>query len=271
MRLLTDNMIGRYIPFFLHNNPKQRSYYLYQITTPGLSPNGFPWISLKKISERTSFNSLEPCGVGDGDVLAWAMGMNGKKIKLPTERGIKWLRGCSRNFPEEILFEKDKFPRIEMDPYSQSTQRSLIIALRDAIRMGRYKFEDGLEVDALYDRNNYIVFRINNDKKGTITITPQAMYNVFDVERTNPLPVPTDLKETDPYLFQPFKQAEVKRMGGLVKTLREFEWKSFDRGFETEYPKREYTRQPQEGEKIYRKEKSTPIDVEEEIEENLYL
>lgn len=238
MRLLKDNMIGRMIPFFLHNNPKQqRSYYLYQITTPGLSPNGFPWVSLKKISERTGFNSLEPCGTSDSDVLAWAMGMNGKKIKLPMERGLKWLKGCSRTFPEEILFEKEKFPRIEMDPYSQTTQRSLIISLRDAIRMGRFRFNDGNEVDILYDRDHYIVFRINN-KKNVLTLTPLAMYRVEDVERTNPIPVPNDLKETDPNLFQEFNPAEVKKIGGLVKTIRECEWKSFDRGFENEYTSR---------------------------------
>lgn len=267
MRLLKDNMIGRYFPFFLHNNPGQRSYFLYQIYTPGLSPNGFPWVSLDKIIERTntSPSSYEPYG-GQADILAWAMGINGKKPKIATERGLRWLRGCNKYFPEEILFEKDKFPRIEMDPYSQTAQKSLIISLRDAIRMSRYKFNDGLEIDALYDRNHYIVFRINNDKK-TITLTPLAMYKVDDVERKNPLPVPTDLKETDPSLFAEFKPEEVKRMGGLVKTLREFEWKSFDRGFENEYRKK--TEDP--GERVYRrrgKRDESQVDMDE-IEEEI--
>ena len=238
MKVLTHNMIGRYFPFFLNNKKLGSSYYIYQLVSPGMSPNGFPLITLKKVSERTLQENSEPQGRGN-DLVVMASGI--QKPNKNTGKVLDWLRKGYDEFPEYINFKGDEFPEFEMDPYNQNTQRNLVVLLRDAIRWNKQRFFDDRLIDVLWDSKHIITCQVKA-KDGSVSLVPQAMYDILDTNLKNPLSLPSLKTIPDILKGKVFKDIGGGKCPGLCIALKRLEWESFDRGRkEKPMPKHEST------------------------------
>lgn len=226
MRVLFNNLLGRYFPFFLNNKNLGSSYYIYQICSPGISPDGFPLVSLKKISERTIQENNEAQGHGN-DLVVMASG-----IQKPTKnkgKVIEWLRKGYDEFPDYINFKGDEFPEFEMDLDSQNTQKNLIIILRDAIRWSKLRFFDGRLIDVLWDKDHFITCQVNS-KDNQVSLQPMNMYEILDTNLKNPLPLPALKTLPEILKGKVFKDIGGGKCPGLCIALKRLEWESFDRG-----------------------------------------
>ena len=99
---LTGTLIGYQYPFFLGNTKLSDSYYLYQITTPALSPNMVPYLSMTKISEKTK---SDPSGKGS-DILSVCLGSR-KNIQ---ETGVKFMQTVVKKEETSVVENGKEFP-----------------------------------------------------------------------------------------------------------------------------------------------------------------
>lgn len=222
MKVLTNNLLGRVFPFFISNKTLGNSYFIYQLVSPKVSKNCIPFVSLKKISERIPNDGGSDRG---DDLITLASGINQPdKNKAKVEN---WFRKGFNYFPEVFEQEGTDFPMFEMDPLSQSTQRSLVVLLRDAVRWNRHRFFDGRLEDVLVDPEHFVTMRISN-KDGMISLKPENMYHVLDCNLKNPMPIDLSLNFGD--VLQPGKDIGAGHCSTICQAIKKFEMGSFDRG-----------------------------------------
>lgn len=214
-------MLGNVYPFFL-NNKNMKSYYLYEITTPSLSPNYIPYLSLKKVGERVRPGKEELMSE-DGDIL---LAVN---KKLPEgnfeDISVDLVSEYFKKFEDFPVIDANglKFPLIEMQE-GTNIQRSLIIGLRDSLRWSKYMFIPGHFVDILWTPTTFVKFEIKGDSSD-IWIEPVGVYKNTDLEMQNPLDVNLDTLD---YPRQKWSR-ETKKISIFNIDLKILEWKSFDR------------------------------------------
>jgi hypothetical protein len=220
-------MIGRYVPFFLTNGANSiPQYYLYAIDSPGLSKNLYPYITLKKIGERTNPHSYPSSG--GNDIL---------RLFVPEEEAgsrkrMDWcvvlvLFELFKKFNVTIEKNGRNFPLIE---YKGDThiQKTLVTGLRSLLRFNNYKLSHGKVLDILWTADEYVVFDIKNYNKNVISLEPKAVYEITDVNRENPLNV--DLSK-----FNYFEGRRIQLEDGwkitkeLDDEIKKLELYSFDR------------------------------------------
>lgn len=212
---LTGTMLGYQYPFFLNNSNLSDSYYLYQITTPGLNKDLIPYISLTKISEKTK---SEPYGK-DCDILSVCLGT---KKGMP-ETGVKFLQDILKKEETVVTANGKKFPLIDM-VRGNNLQKSLIIGLRDELRWKTYKFVPDRYVDLLWTSKDFIVLKICGDIKDSLWFEPVAAYRNTDVEMKNPITV--DWSRIN---YPKEKFTGTSKASNINRTLKRLEWGSFDR------------------------------------------
>lgn len=224
---LTNTMIGNVYPFFL-NNQALKTYYLYQIVSPGALSDYTPLLTFQKICERTGdkdFSAVERkdyCMYG-ADIIATLL-KSRKNIKA---EAVKYLseqilaRGDGSWQP--TLYENDvNFPVFEMD-WNNSVAKALIIGLRDALRWQQYRFAPGNKIDLLLTPTKFGVFEIKGDKEA-IWLEPVGVFHNSDVEMKNPI-AGVNMQELD---WPKGKYVGATRASALNRVLRQTEWKSFD-------------------------------------------
>lgn len=211
---LIGTLIGHQYPFFLSNTKLSDSYYLYQVTTPTLSPDLVPYISLTKISEKTKTDASGKTS----DILSVCMG--NKKSSQGTK--AEFLKTLIRNEELVIVEEGKEFPWIEM-MLGNNMQKSLIVCLRDSLRWKNYKFTPNHYVDLLWTSKDYLVFKIMGDGN-SIWIEPVSAYRNTDVEMKNPISVDWSRINYPKEHFTGFAKAS-----DLNRALKRLEWNSFDR------------------------------------------
>lgn len=224
---LTNSLIGNVYPFFLNNTRLDvdgPSYYLYQVTTPGLSPDMIPYISLKKISERTRVGSPNEYYGKELDIIGMCIG-NKDKAK---ERAIPYLKSILwKENPIIDLPEGDGFPLIEMEN-GNNIQKAIIIGLRDSLRWKKYNFSAGFYIDILWGQNTFMLFKICGEKgKREIWIEPVGLYSNLDPNMSNPLPI--DLANID-YPQDRWDISDKNKISELNRVIKKLEWESFSKG-----------------------------------------
>lgn len=219
---LTNSMIGNYYPFFLSNEVLPDAYYLYAISSPSLSPDVVPYLSLKKISEKTRPSDYTG---NDSDILATILGYR----KDIANRGVDLLKDVLRKDNPVIDKNGYGFPLIEMES-GNNIQKSLIIGLRDSLRWKVYNFSPGCFVDILWTPTQFMLFRILGEKRKKdgeeeIWLEPVGLYNNTDVELKNPIS-PLDLSKID-YPYD--RWSGIAKASTLNRALKKLEWESFSR------------------------------------------
>lgn len=222
---LVNSLIGNVYPFFLNNNKLSTdpSYYLYQVVSPKLSPDLIPYISLKKISEKTKLGSqAEYYGKGN-DVISICLG-NKEKTR---DKEVSYLKSLLwRENPIIDLPEDDEFPLIEMEN-GNNIQKAIIIGLRDSIRWKNYKFQEGYYVDILWGQNTFMLFKICGEKgKQEIWFEPFGLYSNLDPGMFNPLPVNL---ETIDYPKDRWNIGDKNKASEMNRSLKKLEWESFNK------------------------------------------
>jgi hypothetical protein len=212
---LTGTLIGYQYPFFLGNTKLSDSYYLYQITTPALSPNTVPYLSMTKISEKTK---SDPSGKGS-DILSVCLGSR-KNIQ---ETGVKFMQTVVKKEETSVVGNGKEFPWVEMT-LGNNLQKTMIVCLRDALRWKAYKFTPGHYIDLLWTIKDFLVFKIVGDGKDSIWLEPVSAYRNTDVEMKNPIPVDWTRINFPKEHFTGFAKAS-----DLNRTLKRLEWGCFDR------------------------------------------
>lgn len=213
--VLVNNLLGYKYPFFLNNADLTSSHYLYEIYSPKLNEDYIPFISLKKISEKTK---NEPYGQ-DSDILSVCLGSK-KDIE---ETGVKFLEGLFKREEYDVRENGKDFPLITMPKDSNSAQKSTIIGLRDALRWKSYKFAAGRYVDILITQKNFAVFEIKGDKE-SIWLEPVAAYNNTDLNLEKPINI--DWSRVD-YPKQKF--TGTVKASEMNRAIKRIEWDSFSK------------------------------------------
>lgn len=194
-------MLGLKVPFFLSNNPDTKNdYYLYEIYSPGLDEELDPYFSLTKVTEKTRKGVLSG---KDSDILSYVTGVS-ENIKpgfaaSVVEEIFKRFdqREGQKNHNVEKWRVRDTFPWISVEP-GNILQRQLIVGLRDKLRWKHYKLGPGNMIDILWDKNHYVMVPIEGSEDTVYLGTPSVMYETTDLDQTNPLPVPENVKEALP-------------------------------------------------------------------------
>lgn len=223
---LVNSLIGNVYPFFLSNNKlaTDPSYYLYQVVSPKLSPDLIPYISLKKISEKTKVGSPNEFYGHENDVISTCLG-NKDKAK---DRSVSYLKSILwRDSPIiDSPTSQDGFPLIEMEN-GNNIQKSLIIGLRDSIRWKNYKYQDGFYIDILWNQNSFMLFKICGEKsRKEVWIEPVGLYSNMDPGMTNPLSI--DLEAVD-YPRDRWNLEDKNKISEMNRVLKKLEWESFNR------------------------------------------
>lgn len=215
-----SSLIGNYYPMFLNNSVLGSSVYLYQVSTPGLSKDLVPLISLEKVGEITrkcDFSATER-SMKSIDILSTILDRNESNIEA---RSIEYLEDILKR--EVPIIEKrgnEEFPGLEMNHGNNRLQVSLIVDLRDDIRWRCYRFLPGRLVDILWSENTFAVFKIEGDNN-TISLSPVALYNNTDVSMRNPIPY--DFKD-----YQNLTFSGNTKTSDLNRAIKRLEWMSFD-------------------------------------------
>ena len=212
---LTGTMLGNQYPFFLNNGNLSDSYYLYQITTPGLNENLIPYISMGKISEKTK---SEPYGKGS-DILSVCLGT---KKGMPGT-GVELLQDILKKENTKVKNNGKEFPLIDMVE-GNNMQKSMIIGLRDALRWKLYKFVPGRFVDLLWTSKDFIVLKICGDPKTGLWFEPVSAHRNTDVELKEPIRVDWGRINYPKEVFSGSSKAS-----DINRALKRLEWSSFDR------------------------------------------
>ena len=205
---LTNSLIGSYYPFFLSNpGYGNKQFLVYEIISPGLSPQYIPYITLKKLNEKTF------------------SGMKGKEIDLLTY--------CTKMDPIEFttkILKKDSavvtsgknptqdMPLVEMNS-GNNIQKSLIVGIREQLRKDYYKLFPGKQVDILWGPGKYAIFNIAGDND-TLWLEPVGIFNTL-----------TDMFMENPLNQKLEKPKEVFTGKGkvidLLRYIKRLEWESF--------------------------------------------
>lgn len=212
---LTNSMIGNYYPFFLSNQELGDTHYMYEIVSPGLNNSCIPYISLKKVSEKTK---SEPYG-RDMDILSICIG-NKKNIE---NTSVEFLNELLKKEEPVIKSAGNKnFPLIEM-VNGNNLQKSIIVSLRDSLRWKLYKFMPGRYIDVLWTPTQFVVFKLVGDGDN-ISLTPVNAYNNLDISMVNPLKV--DLSNLD---YPKDVWSGKNRASDINRVIKKLEWESFNR------------------------------------------
>jgi len=228
MSKASNCMIGRYVPFFLSNNNSTPQYYLYAIESPGLSKNMNPYVSLRKISERTKSKNY-PTGSGN-DILRLFVTEETESQKMDWRVVVVLLNLLRKyNYNYNVLIDKNgkNFPLIEFkgDTY---VQKLIITGLRSLLRKSNYKLCPGRTIEIMWTANTYVVFRIKGGKNHAIFLKPEAVYEIEDMNMENPLRI--DLNQFDYFADQQFELSEDwKITKELDDEIKKIEMYSFER------------------------------------------
>ena len=227
---LTNSMLGKIYPFFIGNSPKiKENFYLYQITSPSLSPSYIPYISLKKVGERSEDYRFPYLGK-DCDIISICRGGNGNKTRMENieSDNLKFVENLLKK--DEPLVDRngeDKFPLIEMEN-GNNIQKSLIINLRELLRWKTYKFNPGNFVDVLWTQDKFMLFKfeLSSDKK-FIEMKPVGLYENTDPGLKNPINI-TDIESIAP-TYKWSAENNPKKYNEINYIIKKLEWESFTR------------------------------------------
>ena len=188
MNRFSNCMIGRYYPFFLTNGSSSgNQYYLYAIDSPSLSPNLLPYVSLRKMGEKTKVGSGFPGGNGN-DLLNILIKKDSQDFRYIIDRkAVNLVREILRPFDVRVEKSSKNFPLIEFKG-NTAVQRVLIATLRSLIRQKYYKVSPNRFLDIMLTKTEYGVFRIKGNNK-ELYLEPVGVYKMTDMERENPIQV----------------------------------------------------------------------------------
>lgn len=215
--MINNSLIGNCYPMYL-GNEGEVSCYLYQVVSPGLTEKLDPIVSLQKVGEITkkgdfqakSNNEMMSC-----DVLAY---LNGKS----RDGVLDYFKEMVDDKVEVIDRGESEFPGFVMKDDDPSTQKGLIIDIRDAIRWKHYKFAPGSEVDVLWTPDKYAVCVVEEGKeKDSIRLVPKALYDTRDIGRA--WPIPYDFQDYTPEDF-----VGKYRVSELNRAIKKIEINSFE-------------------------------------------
>ena len=120
-----------------------------------------------------------------------------------------------------------EFPWLEVNEENNKgniIQKLVVLSLRDALRWKNYRFFPGRDIDILWTKDEFVVFRIVKTAE-TIEFKPIGVYKNTDIGMLNSLDV--DLKKIDckdlVWKKEDYKASDVNR------TIRKLERNSFDR------------------------------------------
>ena len=184
--------IGRYYPFFLTNgnNNSNNQYYLYAIDSPSLSPSNLPYVSLRKMGEKTKAGSGFPGGSGN-DVLNLLVKKEPQDFKYVVDRkSVNMVRDILRPFDVRVEKSGKNFPLIEFRG-NVGVQKTLITTLRSMIRQKFYRISPGRYIDVMMTKTEYVVFKVKGSD-AELYLEPVALYKNTDVERERPFKVNFD-------------------------------------------------------------------------------
>lgn len=222
-----NSLLGNYYPLFLDNSNKMsESVYLCQLSSPELSKNCIPAITLEKVAEITRKSDLsvgeKSMNMNSMDILSTALGKKGDTYI--EEVVLDYFSKIFVGKNETVIYSRGKnnFPGIEMR-YDNNIQKNLIVNIRSANRWNNYKFLAGRYVDVLYDKNRFFLCKLlSSNNEDTIWLEPQGLYKNSDITLSNPI--------NGNYTLSIFG----KKFSGKNKTLamnkeiKFLEWKSFD-------------------------------------------
>lgn len=216
--MINKNLIGNYYPMYLGNEGDEVSCYLYQVVSPSLTKDLDSIVSMQKVGEITKkgdFQAKSNTEMMSSDILAY---LNGKS----KDGVLDYFKELVNDEVEVIDRGESEFPGFVMKNEDPSTQKGLIIDIRDAIRWKHYKFAPGSEVDVLWTPSHYAVCVVEEGSvKDSIRLVPKALYDMRDIARVNP--VPYEFEDYEPQDF-----SGKYRVSELNRTIKKIEINSFD-------------------------------------------
>ena len=187
-----NTLIGKYFPFFTNNTAIGSSFYLYQVTSPGLDDKLKPTLTLTKVGEKTGKDDFqaneETLSMNSGDIIRLLMRKNRKSLSDYVKKDLisaSTKKILGDNEPINVKENGSDFPIFSMDS-GDLISRSIIINLRDSLRWNVYKFFDGKYVDILQNDNKFTIFKIHDDGE-SLWLEPVNTYNVLDVNLERPI------------------------------------------------------------------------------------
>lgn len=215
--MTNKNLIGNYYPMYLGNEGTEVSCYLYRVISPNLTENLDPVISMQKVGEITKkgdFQAKSNTEMMSSDILAY---LNGKSRDGVLDY-FKELIGKD----EVIDRGESEFPGFVMKDEDPSTQKGLIVEMRDALRWKHYKFAPGSEVDVLWNPTQFAMCKVEEgSEKDSIRLVPKALYDMRDIAKVNPIPC-----DFEDYVPQDFSGKY--RVSELNRTIKKIETNSFN-------------------------------------------
>lgn len=218
-----NTLIGKYFPFFTNNTAIGSSFYLYQVTSPGLDDKLKPTLTLTKVGEKTGKDDFqaneETLSMNSGDIIRLLMKKNRKSLSDYVKKDListstKKILGDGE--PINVKENGSDFPIFSMDS-GDLISRSIIINLRDSLRWNVYKFFDGKYVDILQNDNKFTIFKIHDDGE-SLWLEPVNTYSVLDVSLERPI------KNFHPY-YPTDKFSGKLRNSDLNRAIRAQEWR----------------------------------------------
>lgn len=216
------NLIGRCIPFFLSNmNELSDQYYLYQVYSPKLNTNLEPYVSITKISEKTT--RPEALIGKDTDILAACIGSR----KVNKENGVECLNDLlKRENPTINLPDNDTdFPYITLT--GPNLVKSMIVNLRHANRVKNYRLWSGRLVDVLYTPTEYMVLKVCEDKTN-VWFEPVGLYKITDMNMQNPIDIEPKALHFDRTKWEK-SIGQNKVIAEMLYSIKLMDWSSFNR------------------------------------------
>jgi len=220
----SNNLLGRFYPFFLNNSDLKDSHYLYQVYSPGLVRDLIPGVSLTKVSEGTSEKTKDLPTGSDLDIISVCIG-----DKATEDIALKYCTGMTRVKKDDenkvivVKGAKEHLPVIEISEDSNLPQKALVLGLRDALRWKNYRFAPGRFIDILWTPTEFVVFEICGDKTHT-WLESRAAYKTIDTGLKNPLDIDiTTIKINEKWERSKNIASEINH---ATKVL---EWNSFTR------------------------------------------
>lgn len=223
-------MLGKYYPFFL-NSRDLSTWYLYRISSTGMSDGFYPMVSLLKVGEKTGpkdfqVRDINKSGMCSVDIISTIIGKkdsNDEAIKFFREQIIEGIEGSHnqqlKKFDPEVVQGKFEFPSWEIDPYSDNYLTKLvIIELRDKLRWSKFKFYPGNFIDILVSPTQFGVLEIMGDKD-SIWLEPRGLYFNSDPGMSEKL--------GGEFNYPKEKFTGESKASAMNRALRKAEWKSF--------------------------------------------
>lgn len=205
----SEGLLGTYYSFFL-NNTDLKTFYLYQVVTPGLTKDCEVLMSLKKVGEKTrdqdSSTGISPFTrmTSDIDVLVPIL----KSYKKARESGSEFLQELTKPKPpiaekksydsfyfrnqEETYEPAEFYPGPRGNDFPRYVMRdiitkSLIVNLRNTFRWMTYSFKPGAYVDILVNPKKFLVLQIVSTENNGLRLEPKWMFYNNDPAMTEPI------------------------------------------------------------------------------------